>query len=102
MSLKKSPPAMTRAGEWKQLPGTQADNAGHDVDAALKKTCQFELQWAGFTRSYGKLPAPMTHQRERLVSLLNAERPGRKCDQAVKAMPKRYAIRRGSNRPDLA
>ena len=29
-----------------------------------------------------------------MVSLLKNERPGRKCDRAVKATPKRYAIRK--------
>jgi hypothetical protein len=38
---------------------------------------QFELHWAAVTRSYGKLPASMQHLRERVVSLLNEERPGR-------------------------
>ena len=54
---------------------------------------QFELHWAATSRSYGKLPATMKHLRERLVSLLNDERPERKCDRAVKAIPKRYAVR---------
>lgn len=54
---------------------------------------QFELHWAAVTRSYGKLPASMKHLRERMVSLLNEERPGRKFDRAVKATPKRYAVR---------
>ena len=54
---------------------------------------QFELHWAAVSRSYGKLPASMKHLRERLVSLLNDERPDRKCDRAVKATPKRYAVR---------
>lgn len=54
---------------------------------------QFELHWAAVTRSYGKLPASMRHLRERLVSLLNEERPDRKSDRAVKALPKRYAVR---------
>ena len=54
---------------------------------------QFELHWAANSRSYGKLPATMKHLRERLVSLLNDERPDRKCDRAVKAIPKRYAVR---------
>jgi hypothetical protein len=54
---------------------------------------QFELHWAAVTRSYGKLPASMQHLRERLVSLLNEERPGRSYDRAVKARPKRYAVR---------
>lgn len=54
---------------------------------------QFELHWAAVTRSYGKLPASMTHLRERLVSLLNEQRPGRKFDRAVKALPQRYAVR---------
>lgn len=54
---------------------------------------QFELHWAAVTRSYGKLPASMKHLRERLVSLLNDERPDRKCDRAVKVKPNRYAVR---------
>ena len=54
---------------------------------------QFELHWAAVTRSYGKLPASMQHLRERMVSLLNEERPGRYCDRAVKARPKRYPVR---------
>ncbi|WP_300749697.1 IS4 family transposase [Janthinobacterium sp.] len=54
---------------------------------------QFELHWAAVTRSYGKLPASMRHLRERLVSLLNEERPDRKFDRAVKAKPQRYATR---------
>lgn len=54
---------------------------------------QFELHWAAVVRSYGKLPAYMRHLRERLVSLLNDERPDRKFDRAVKAKPSRYAVR---------
>lgn len=54
---------------------------------------QFELHWAAVTRSYGKLPASMKHLRERLVSLLNDERPDRKFDRAVKAKPSRYDVR---------
>jgi hypothetical protein len=54
---------------------------------------QFELHWAAVTRSYGKLPASMKHLRERLVSLLKEERPGRKFNRAVKALPQRYAVR---------
>lgn len=54
---------------------------------------QFELHWAAVTRSYGKLPESMKYLRERLVSLLNDERPDRKYDRAVKARPNRYAVR---------
>lgn len=54
---------------------------------------QFELQWAATTKSYGKLPSSMKHLRERMVSLLNDERPDRKFDRAVKAKPHRYATR---------
>ena len=60
---------------------------------------QFELHWAAVTRSYGKLPASMVHLRERLVSLLNDERPGRKFDRAVKSRPKRYVVRVLKNNP---
>jgi hypothetical protein len=44
---------------------------------------QFELHWAAVTRSYGKLPASMKHLRERLVSLLNDERPTRRRRRVV-------------------
>lgn len=54
---------------------------------------QFELHWAAVTRSYGKLPQSMKHLRERLVSLLNEERPGRKFDRAVKGRPRKYDVR---------
>jgi len=54
---------------------------------------QFELHWAAVTRSYGKLPQSMRHLRERLVSLLNEERPGRKFDRAVKGRPRKYDVR---------
>ena len=54
---------------------------------------QFELHWAAVTRSYGKLPESMKHLRERLVSLLNEQRPGRKFDRAVKGKPRKYAVR---------
>jgi hypothetical protein len=54
---------------------------------------QYELHWAAVTRAYGKLPALMQHLRQRLVTLLNEERPGRKLDRAVKALPHRYTVR---------
>jgi hypothetical protein len=54
---------------------------------------QFELHWAAVVRSYGKLPNYMKHLRGRLVSLLNEQRPGRSYDRAVKARPRRYAVR---------
>lgn len=54
---------------------------------------QYELHWLAVTRSYGKIPALLQRLRERLTSLLNEERPGRKCDRAVKALPQRYAVR---------
>ncbi|HEU4374806.1 MAG TPA: IS4 family transposase [Telluria sp.] len=54
---------------------------------------QFELHWAAVTRSYGKLPTSMQHLRERLVSLLNEERPGRSYDRAVKGRPRKYPAR---------
>lgn len=60
---------------------------------------QFELHWAAVTRSYGKLPSSMKHLRERLVSLLNEQRPGRTCDRAVKARPLRYAVRKVKKLP---
>jgi hypothetical protein len=53
----------------------------------------FELHLAAVTRSDGKLPASMKHLRERLVRLLNDERPGRLYERAVKARPSRYAVR---------
>jgi hypothetical protein len=54
---------------------------------------QYELHWAAVTRAQGKLPALLQRLRQRLVSLLNEERPGRKFDRAVKALPQRYAVR---------
>jgi hypothetical protein len=54
---------------------------------------QYELHWAAVTRSYGKLPALLQRLRQRLVALLNEERPGRHYDRAVKALPQRYAVR---------
>ena len=50
---------------------------------------QYELRWAAVTRAQGKLPS----LRKRLVDLLNEERPGRKFDRAVKALPQRYTVR---------
>lgn len=54
---------------------------------------QYELHWAAVTRVYGKLPALMQRLRQRLVMLLNEERPGRKINRAVKALPQRYTVR---------
>jgi hypothetical protein len=54
---------------------------------------QYELHWAAVTRSYGKLPALLQRLRQRLVALLNEERPDRHFDRAVKAVPKRYTIK---------
>jgi hypothetical protein len=54
---------------------------------------QYELHWAAVTRAQGKLPALLQRLRQRLVSLLNEERPGRKFDRAVKALPQRYTVR---------
>jgi len=54
---------------------------------------QYELHWAAVTRAQGKLPALLQRLRQRLVSLLNEERPGRKFDRAVKALPVRYTVR---------
>jgi len=54
---------------------------------------QFELHWAAVVRAYGKLPAYMKHLRVRLVSILNAERPGRSYDRAGKARPQRYTVK---------
>lgn len=54
---------------------------------------QYELHWAAVTRAQGKLPALLQRLRQRLVMLLNEERPGRKIDRAVKALPHRYTVR---------
>lgn len=54
---------------------------------------QYELHWAAVTRAQGKLPALLQRLRQRLVMLLNEERPGRTIDRAVKALPQRYAVR---------
>lgn len=54
---------------------------------------QYELHWAAVTRAQGKLPALLQRLRQRLVVLLKEERPDRKFDRAVKALPQRYAVR---------
>jgi hypothetical protein len=54
---------------------------------------QYELQWAAVTRAYGKLPDLLKRLRERLVSLLNEERPDRYYERTVKAVPQRYLVR---------
>lgn len=54
---------------------------------------QYELHWAAITRAQGKLPALLQRLRQRLVCLLNEERPGRQFERAVKALPQRYAVR---------
>ncbi|WP_211468492.1 transposase, partial [Collimonas silvisoli] len=54
---------------------------------------QYELHWAAVTRSYGKLPALLQRLRQRLVALLNEDRPGRHYDRVVKALPQRYSVR---------
>lgn len=56
-------------------------------------TIQYELHWAAITRAQGKLPALLSRLRQRLVTLLNEERPGRQFDRAVKARPSRYTVR---------
>ena len=53
---------------------------------------QYELRWAAATRAQGKLPSLLKRLRKRLVDLLNEERPGRKFDRAVKALPQRYTV----------
>ena len=54
---------------------------------------QQELHWAAITRSYGKLPKSMKQLRERLVSLLKPDRPGRSADRSVKRPAQRYPFR---------
>ncbi|HEF5875731.1 TPA: DDE transposase, partial [Burkholderia cenocepacia] len=54
---------------------------------------QYELHWAAITRAQGKLPALLQRLRLRLVAQLKEERPARKFERAVKAVPKRYAVR---------
>ncbi|MEC4719495.1 DDE transposase, partial [Noviherbaspirillum sp. CPCC 100848] len=54
---------------------------------------QYELHWAAVTRAQGKLPALLQRLRQRLVMLLNEQRPGRKIERAVKALPHRYTVR---------
>jgi len=53
---------------------------------------QYELRWAAATRAQGKLPSLLKRLRKRLADLLNEERPGRKFDRAVKALPQRYTV----------
>lgn len=54
---------------------------------------QYELHWVAVTRAQGKLPSLLARLRQRLVSLLNEERPGRHFDRTVKALPLRYTVR---------
>lgn len=54
---------------------------------------QYQLRWLAVTRLYGKIPALLLRLRERLIALLNEERPGRNCDRAIKALLQRYAVR---------
>ena len=49
---------------------------------------ELELHRAAVMRTYGKLLKSIKHLRERLVSLLNEQRPGRKFDRAVKGRPR--------------
>lgn len=53
-------------------------------------TIQNELLMSGPSMPQGKLPAMLQRMRERLVLDLKAQRPGRKFDRAVKAVPQRY------------
>lgn len=55
---------------------------------------QYELHWTAVTRATGKLPALLQRLRQRLVQLLKEERPDRHFDRAVKAIPRRYAVRK--------
>jgi hypothetical protein len=50
-------------------------------------------QRAAATRAPGKLLSLFKRLREGLVDLSNEERPGRKFDRAVKALPQRYTVR---------
>jgi hypothetical protein len=54
---------------------------------------QYELHWAAVTRAQGKLPDLLKRLRNRLVEIPNEERPGRKVDRIVKALPLRYSVR---------
>lgn len=56
-------------------------------------TFQYESHWAAVTRAQGKLPALLVRLRQRLVMLLNEERPDRHVERAVKALPSRYTVR---------
>jgi len=48
---------------------------------------------AAVAGAQGKLPSLLRRLRKRPVDLLNEERPGRKFDRAVKALPQRYTVR---------
>jgi len=76
---------------WPLLQLTDGQKQYVDDDAF--HVIQYELHWAAVTRAQGKLPALLQRLRKRLVSLFNEERPGRKFDRAVKALPQRYAVR---------
>lgn len=53
-------------------------------------TIQNELLMIGPATAQGNLPAILKRLRERLVLELKAQRPGRKFDRVVKAVPQRY------------
>jgi len=54
---------------------------------------QYELRWAAATGAQGKLPSLLKRLHKRPADLLNEERPGRKFDRAVKALPRHYIVR---------
>jgi hypothetical protein len=57
-------------------------------------TIQNELLMIGPATAQGNLPAILKRLRERLVLHLKAQRPGRKFDRVVKAVPQRYPQKR--------
>lgn len=60
-------------------------------------TIQNELLMTG--SAHGKLPATLKRLRERMVLDLKVQRPGRKFDRVVKAVPQRYPERRLTKKP---
>jgi phage protein U len=62
-------------------------------------TIQNELMMIGPATAQGNLPAILKRLRGRLVLDLKAQRPGRKFDRVVKAVPQRYPEKRLTKKP---
>ncbi len=72
----------------------EAECAPTDISFVLAlHTIQYELMWAAATRAQGKFPKLLQNMRQRLVTELTVNRPGRRFDRVVKTKPQRYPYR---------